>query len=104
MPAKVTPFVRAGVGVVWYQFRQRGAFIDFLSPTFDVYNDNLSTSASSVVGQLGAGVDYSLSKNLVLTGEGRFNVASARVYAPFDTSQNIDLNGLQMMVGLGLRF
>lgn len=104
VPAKVMPFVSAGVGAVWYEFRQSGDFIDFQSPTYDVFSDVLTTSATSAIAQLGAGVDVSLTKNLVLTGEGRFNLASADVNPPFDPSENIDLNGLQMLVGLGLRF
>jgi outer membrane protein W len=104
VPAKLTPFVRAGVGLVWYEFKQSGDFVDFLSPTYDVFSDYLRTSATSAVAQLGGGANLSLSRQLFLTGEARYSLASARVNAPFDTSENIDLNGLQMMLGIGLRF
>lgn len=104
VPAKFMPFVSAGVGAVWYKFKQAGDFIDFQSPTYDVFSDVLTTSSTAPIAQVGAGVDVSLTKNLILTGEGRFNVARADVNPPFDPSENIDLNGLQMMVGLGLRF
>ncbi len=104
VPSKVTPFVSGGVGLVWYQFRQSGDFIDFMSPTNDVFNDVLSTEATSGMAQLGGGVDVALGRSVVLTGEARYNIASAAVNRPFDTSESIDLSGFQATLGLGLRF
>jgi hypothetical protein len=105
VPTRLTPFVSAGVGAVWYQFRQSGDFIDFQSPTLDVFTDVLSTTGTGATAFAGGGADLSLSKNVVLTGEARYSLGSGPVSrSSFSGFDNIDLNGLQLTVGLGLRF
>ncbi|HSH74191.1 MAG TPA: hypothetical protein VLA09_00690, partial [Longimicrobiales bacterium] len=102
VPARLTPYVGAGVGVVSYDFLQAGDFVDF--QTFDVYGDTLETSGSgaSVHGSVGA--DFALGKQFFLTGEARYTFASGSVRGAYADFDRIDLAGLQLLVGLAVRW
>ncbi|MFV2007223.1 MAG: outer membrane protein, partial [Longimicrobiales bacterium] len=102
IPSKVAPYVGGGVGIVWYEFVQDGEFVDFNN--LDIFSDRLSSSGTSATGQVFGGVDLSLGGIWVLTGEGRYSFGSVQMDEDFVGFDNIDLNGLQMTVGIGVRF
>lgn len=102
IPTKVAPYVGGGAGIVWYEFVQDGEFVDFNN--LDIFVDRLSSSGTSATGQVFLGLDLSLGGNWVLTGEGRYSFGSAEMDRTFfEGFDNIDLNGLQLTVGIGVR-
>ena len=103
IPSKLVPYVGGGAGIVWYEFVQDGEFVDF--DDLGIFFDHLSSSGTSATGHVFGGVDLSLGGPWVLTGEGRYSFGSAemdRIF--FEEFDNIDLNGLQLTVGIGVRF
>ena len=102
IPRTVAPFVGAGVGVVSYRFEQSGEFIDF--ETNDIYVDTFVTDRQGPIARAAAGVNVSLSKQFLFTAEGRYSWASAGVGGSYQTFDRIDLDGLQLVGGLAIRF
>ena len=102
IPSKVAPYVGGGVGIVWYEFVQDGEFVDFNN--LDIFVDRISSSGTSATGHVFGGLDLSIGGIWVLTGEGRYSFGSVEMGEDFVGFDNIDLNGLQMTVGIGVRF
>ena len=102
IPAKVAPYVGAGGGAMWYSFRQEGDFIN--QPTMEVFHDVVKSSGWAPEGHAMAGLDVSLTPRLVLTGEGRYTYASAKMDEDFVGFDKIDLSGFAITAGLAIRF
>lgn len=102
IPARLTPFVGAGAGLMRYDLTQDGDFVDF--ETFEIFSDNFSSEGWTESLHVLAGADYWLSTRFGLTGEGRYTWASAPLQADFRRFDDIDLRGFQATVGLSMRF
>ena len=102
IPAKVAPYVGAGGGAMWYSFRQNGDFID--DATLAVFHDSFKSSGWAPEAHAMAGVDVSLTPRLVLTGEGRYTYAKAKMGEDFVGFDKIDLSGFAITAGLAIRF
>ncbi|MBM3907045.1 MAG: hypothetical protein FJ363_03090 [Gemmatimonadetes bacterium] len=102
VPAKTVPYVGAGGGITWSQFRQSGDFVDY--QTLDVFGSTLESSAWAPTLYGVAGVERSLSARLALTGEARYDYGRARVGSDYVGFNGIDLSGLAVTVGLTVRF
>ncbi len=102
IPSRLTPYVAAGGGMMWYSFRQSGDFVDF--QTLDVFSSKLSSSAWTPMAYAAGGIDYSLTPHLSLTTEARYDVARATMSNSFEGFNRIDLSGLTANVGLSVRF
>ena len=102
VPHRLTPFVGAGVGVSSYEFVQAGDFVD--ATTFEVLPDYLKSTGEGFILYANAGADLMLAKNAFLTGEARYAFSNARVAGSYTGFGDIDLAGLQLLVGLGFQF
>ena len=102
VPSRLTPYVGAGVGVSSYEFSQVGDFVD--TSTLEVSSDYLKSTGEGLLGYGAVGVDLTLGRHAVLTGEARYAVASAAVDGQYDGFDNVDLAGLQLVVGMGFQF
>jgi opacity protein-like surface antigen len=102
IPSKLTPYVAAGGGMMWYSFRQSGDFVDF--QTLDVFSSKLSSSSWTPMAYAAGGIDYSLTSHLSLTTEARYDLARATMSNSFEGFNRIDLSGLTANVGLSVRF
>ncbi|MEZ4416195.1 MAG: hypothetical protein R3E10_10660 [Gemmatimonadota bacterium] len=102
VPAKWTPYVGAGAGIIWYRFSQVGDFVDF--ETLDIFVDNFISEGHSGTVHALAGVDYSLSARAALTGEARYQYAKGPMGADFVDFDDLDLAGFQVTAGLKFRF
>ena len=103
IPSKFNAFVGGGVGITNFDFVQRGDWVDF--ETFDVFNTRYRSNGVSASTHALAGVDISLNKHLFLTGEGRYSWAKGDLdrYS-FEGFEAMDLSGVQMSVGISVRF
>lgn len=105
VPNTLTPYVGAGVGVVSYRFEQSGDFIDFDTPDNAIFYDQLTSSGEAALLRGLAGVTLSLGKQFELTGEARYDLASADLSERFFNGfEPIDLSGFRAVVGIALRF
>ncbi|MDH3271536.1 MAG: hypothetical protein OEN56_09405 [Gemmatimonadota bacterium] len=102
IPESVVPFLSAGIGVVGYRFEQEGDFVDY--ETLDIFYDRFTTQKQTLLARGGAGVDVSIGRQFVLTGEARYGYARGELGADFSGFGDIDLDGLQLLAGVSVRF
>jgi hypothetical protein len=102
VPARYAPFVGVGGGAMWSRFQQESDFVDF--ETNDIFSDRLESSQWTPTAHGLAGVDYSLTPRLALTGEGRYTWARAALNDRFADFDRLDLSGVSATVGLSVRF
>lgn len=102
VPTRVAPYVTAGVGSVWYKFKQSGDFVDY--KTLDVFHTTLESTSWAPAGYGAAGVDYSLSARVGVVSEARYDYARARMGDDFAGFDRIDLSGISATIGLSFRF
>ena len=102
VPARFAPYVGAGAGLTWYNFRQKGDFVDY--ETLDVFPDELETNGRATTGHAMAGVDMTLTNHFGLTAEARYGFGRGAVGGDFQGFDRIDLSGATATVGLFVRF
>jgi hypothetical protein len=102
VPYAWSPYLTAGAGVVAYDFEQNGDFVDF--ETRDVFFDTFDSDGTAGAAYAGAGVELSLGKHVLATGEGRYLWANADMSRAFVDFNEIDLSGAQITAGLAFRF
>jgi hypothetical protein len=87
---------------MWYRFRQNGDFVDYQNN--EIFASNVEESGWAPALQAFAGVDFSVSPRLVVTGESSYVWSSGNLDAVlFDDFDNIDLSGFSATIGLSLR-
>jgi len=102
IPAKITPWVGAGGGLMRYRFVQDGDFVDFANS--NVFSQTFQTDDYATVFQGLAGVDYSLTTQLALTTEARMLYGKGRLDTDFGGFDKLDLSGVSASVGVSFRF
>lgn len=102
IPRQWAPFVGAGAGWVWYDYKQDGDFVDF--QTLDVFPDRFRSTGRSATAHFFGGADWSLAPNFLLTVEGRYSLARSPMQQDFRNFNKIDLSGFQASAGISLRF
>jgi outer membrane protein W len=100
IPKKWAPFVGAGGGWSWYEFRQAGEFVD---PNLDIIPLVLESSGFGAVAHAFAGVDISISSRFLWTLQGRYTFGGTDTGVAFDFA-DLDLSGLQATIGISARF
>jgi hypothetical protein len=101
VPAKLSPWIGAGGGVMQYRFHQNGDFVDF--QTNKVFTSTFESTGATAVVQGLAGTDFTLTPSLALTGEARYLWARGDLGRDFGGFNKIDLSGVSASVGLSLR-
>ncbi len=102
IPAKFTPYVGAGGGMMYYSFKQEGDFVDFRN--LDVFGEKLESKGWTPSGYAHAGFDYSLNPRFTLVTDARYDYAKAGMSRDFQGFDDIDLSGVSLNVGFGVRF
>lgn len=102
MPASWNAFGGAAAGFTWYEFEQRGDFVDF--ETRDIFSDVFHDEGRAPTFQVFGGLEYSLSPTLLLSAEGRYGFASSEMGTDFVDFDPMDLAGFQATLGLSARF
>jgi hypothetical protein len=102
VPARLSPYLGAGAGAVRYEFEQNGEFVDY--QTLDIFRDRFLSQGWAPTAHLLGGLDLSLGRYFLLTGEGRYAWGSTKLGSDFVDFDEIDLAGFQATVGLSLRF
>ncbi len=102
LPARYAPYIGAGGGAMWYRFHQQGEFVDF--QTREIFGDELTSSGWAPTVQALAGLDFSLTPRIGLTGEARYSWARAELSDAFEEFDPIDLSGISATLGIHFRF
>lgn len=102
IPRPLAPFIGGGAGVMWYRFQQYGDFVDFADSA--VVSDAFSSHHWTPTADAFAGVDYALSPRWVLTAKAQYTWAQSHLGSDFVGPNQIDLSGLSLSAGLGVRF
>jgi opacity protein-like surface antigen len=102
VPSSWAPYVGGGAGLVWFDFQQNGDFVDF--ETLEVFSDFLQTDGRAGTAHGLAGVDFTLSPRVVLTGEGRYSWGKGDMGQDFVNFDALDLSGFRATAGFKLRF
>jgi opacity protein-like surface antigen len=102
VPARVQPYVGAGGGMVFWEFKQTGDFVDFQDQ--EVFSDVFTSGGASLSGHVLGGVDIQLYKQLFLTTEGRYVWASGELNNEFVGFEPLDLSSLRISAGINFVF
>lgn len=102
VPRTVAPYVGAGAGILFYQLRQTGDFVDFVSLRVfpDVFRSQAWTPSAHVFG----GTDVRLWRALFLDLEGRYVWAHGDLDSDFVGFDGIDLDGFRFSTGVSVVF
>lgn len=102
VPGTWSPYVGAGGGKVFYNFKQVGDFVDY--DTLDIFGDSFQSEGDAAIFHVMAGAEYSLNPSFYVIGEGRYSWAEADMSKDFVDFEPIDLSGFQATVGIAVRF
>ena len=104
VPRSVVPYAGVGGGMVWYQFRQIGDFVDALDPRLAVFSDTFTADGWTPSAHVLGGVDVKMYRRLYLTLDGRYIWAAGDLGTDFDNFDPIDLSGFRFGAGINVVF
>jgi len=102
IPHAVVPYVGAGAGYVWYQFRQTGDFVDFVD--LSIFTATLQSTGWRPSAHVLAGADVRLHGRFFIELEGRYRWAHAKPGGDFVGFDTIDLSGAKLAAGISYLF
>lgn len=102
IPARWTPYVGVGGGVMYYKFKQIGDWVDY--KTLDVYPETMESESIGAAGYANLGIDYTLTPRIGLVSEVRYDYARGSMSNDFRDFNRIDLSGASATIGFNLRF
>jgi hypothetical protein len=102
IPKRFVPYVGGGAGVVFYEFRQSGDFVDFQD--FGVFPDTFLSSGWTPTVHAFGGVDVKLYRSLYGTVQGRYTYGAATLSSDFIDFDPIDLSGFRLSAGINVLF
>jgi opacity protein-like surface antigen len=102
VPARVTPFVGVGGGLMWYRLHWYGDFVDFADSS--VVSDDFRSDYWTGTLHAFAGVDVAVGPSYIVTGRAQYAWAQSHLGNDFSGPNSVDLSGLSVTVGVGYRF
>lgn len=102
IPSRVQPYVGAGGGLVFWEFKQTGDFVDFQD--LEVFPDTFVSSGASLSGHVLGGIDVQIYKRLFFTTEGRYVWAQGELSNEFVGFEPLDLSGFRLAAGINFVF
>lgn len=103
VPGKTAPYVGAGVGAMWSRFHQVGDFIDFNTASNDVFSDDFASKSWTFTAHAFAGIEMNVGTRTFVTSEARYTWAKAALGSDFSGFGRMDLSGLSVTAGFGIR-
>ncbi|HEX6925562.1 MAG TPA: hypothetical protein VF167_09030 [Longimicrobiaceae bacterium] len=103
IPARLVPYVGAAAGGMWYRFRQTGEFVDESTDPPIIFEDELDSNGWAPTAEAFAGLEYTITPRMAITGEGRYTWAEAEPSDAFEGFDPIDLAGFVITVGVSFR-
>jgi hypothetical protein len=98
----VVPWVGAGGGALFWSFRQSGEFVE--AGGIDIFEATFTDGGLTSTAYAAAGLDIALQGRTSLVFDARYSWARARLGGDFLGFDRIDLAGVALSAGLGIRF
>jgi hypothetical protein len=102
MPARFSPYIAAGGGLMRYDFRQEGSFVD--KRTLNIFEHIFESDGFAAAAHLAGGFDINISKRFFANFEARYVFSQKHLSQDFISFKPIDLWGLRTSGGFGVRF
>jgi hypothetical protein len=102
IPRRVTPYVGAGLNLVYYTFAQHGQFVDFVD--LKIFNDSFTSSGWAAGPYLQAGADVQVWRRLFMNASARYAWTHASLDSDFVGFHGIDLAGFKGSTGISVVF
>jgi hypothetical protein len=102
VPRPIVPFVGAGAGVLRFDVRQFGDFVDFVDNS--IFTDAFVASGWTPSAHVLGGVDMRVFRRLFLTVEGRYLWAAGDLGSTWIDFDPIDLTGARLSAGINVVF
>ena len=102
VPRTVVPYVGAGGGMLWFDVRQSGDFVDFADSS--IFTDVFAARGWTPSGHLFAGVDIRVFRRLFLSIDGRYLWAAGDLGSTWINFDPIDLTGARLAAGINVVF
>jgi hypothetical protein len=102
IPARFSPYVGGGGGLMFYRFEQIGDFID--PGTLRIFPDSFNSSGWTPTAHGLGGVDISLHPRFALTTEARYEWGKAQLSSDFSGFDRLDLSGFTLTTGISVRY
>ena len=102
VPRSVLPYLGAGAGVLYYEFVQRGDFVDFV--TLRVFPDVFRSEGWAPSAHVFGGTDFRVWRGVLVGIEGRYVWSHSGLDSDFVGFDGIDLDGFRMSSGLRIMF
>jgi hypothetical protein len=97
VPRKVVPFVGGGGGILWYQVRQSGDFVDYVD--LSVFTDVFESKGWTPSAQIFGGVDVRIMRSAYVSVDARYLWAAGDLGPTWIDFDPIDLAGLRLSFG-----
>jgi hypothetical protein len=102
VPSAWATYVGAGVGLMVYEFTQRGEFVDH--ETLDVFGKDFQSRGTTPAAHLTTGLELSIGPKILATAEAGYLWSRTDMSRDFVDFDRIDLSGFQITVGVSARF
>ena len=102
LPSPVVPYLSAGAGILWYEFKQHGDFVDFQD--LGIFSATLKSSGGPFTCYLGAGTEINIFKATNLNLDFRYYWADDDMDSDFQGFDPIELGGYRITAGIQWHF
>ena len=102
IPSAIVPYVGAGGGLINYDFKQNGDFVDFAD--YHVFPENFRSHGWTPTAHVFGGTDLQIYKSMFLSLEGRYQWANATLDNDFIDFEPMDLGGFRFGAGFHIMF
>lgn len=102
IPRRVVPYAGAGATIAFYNFTQRGQFVDYAD--LSIFTDRFVSDGWGIGPYVHGGVDLQVWKRLFVTLDGRYTWLHSDLDADFSGFAGIDLAGFRGGTGISIVF
>jgi hypothetical protein len=101
-PSSIVPYVSGGGGLLWYEFKQHGDFVD--SETLEIFPAYLKSSGDTFTYYLGCGTDFNIAKSTSINLDFRYYWGDDDLDGDFVGFDPIELGGYRLTAGIQWHF